>query len=48
MVKLKRVRWAGHVVQMGRRGMHIGYWWEGEETIRKPRCRWVDNIKMEI
>jgi hypothetical protein len=23
----RRVRWAGHVARMGRRGMHIGYSW---------------------
>jgi hypothetical protein len=21
------MRWAGHVARMGRRGMHIGFWW---------------------
>jgi hypothetical protein len=21
-----RMRWAGHIARMGRRGMHIGYW----------------------
>jgi hypothetical protein len=25
MIKSRRMRWAGHVVHMGRRGMHIGY-----------------------
>jgi hypothetical protein len=24
----RRVRWAGHVVQMGRRELRIGYWQE--------------------
>jgi hypothetical protein len=28
MIKSRRMRWTGHVAQMGRRGMHIGYWWE--------------------
>jgi hypothetical protein len=27
MIKSRRMRWAGHVARMGRRGMHIGYWW---------------------
>jgi hypothetical protein len=26
-----RMRWAGHVARMGRRGMHVGYWWEWED-----------------
>jgi hypothetical protein len=25
MIKSRRVRWAGHVARMGKRGMHIGY-----------------------
>jgi hypothetical protein len=24
--------------------MHIGYWWESQ----KERCRWVNNIKMDL
>jgi hypothetical protein len=31
MVKSRRMSFAGHVVQMGRRGMHIGYWWESQK-----------------
>jgi hypothetical protein len=27
MIKSRRMRWAGHIVRMGRRRMHIGYWW---------------------
>jgi hypothetical protein len=26
MIKSRRMIWAGHVAQKGRRGMHIGYW----------------------
>jgi hypothetical protein len=26
----RRMRWAGHVARMGRRGMCIGYWWESQ------------------
>jgi hypothetical protein len=25
------MRWAGHVARMGRRGIHIGYWWESQK-----------------
>jgi hypothetical protein len=28
IIKSRRMRWAGHVARMGRRGMHIGLWWE--------------------
>jgi hypothetical protein len=31
MIKSRRVIWAGHVARMGRRGMHIGFWWESQE-----------------
>jgi hypothetical protein len=28
IIKSKRMRWAGHVACMGRRGMHIGFLWD--------------------
>jgi hypothetical protein len=28
MIKSRRTRWAGHVAGRGRKGNHIGYWWE--------------------
>jgi hypothetical protein len=28
MIKSRRMRWAGNVALMGRRGMHIEYWWK--------------------
>jgi hypothetical protein len=28
MVKSRRIRWAGNVARMGRKGMRIGCWWE--------------------
>jgi hypothetical protein len=27
MIKSRRMRWAGNVALMGRRGMYRGYWW---------------------
>jgi hypothetical protein len=37
---------------MGRREMRIGFWWESkkerERLLGKPKCRWEDNIKMEL
>jgi hypothetical protein len=29
MIKSRRIR--GHVARMGRRGTHIGYWWERQK-----------------
>jgi hypothetical protein len=31
MIISRRLRWAGHVARMGRRGMHIGFWWESKK-----------------
>jgi hypothetical protein len=30
IIKPRRMRWAGHVARMGRRGTCIGYWWESQ------------------
>jgi hypothetical protein len=27
MIKSRTIKWTVHVACMGRRGMHIGYWW---------------------
>jgi hypothetical protein len=39
MIKSRRMRCAGHVARMGRRGMHVGYWWESQ----KERGHWQDH-----
>jgi hypothetical protein len=31
MIKSRRMRWTWHIAQMGRSGMHIGYWWERQK-----------------
>jgi hypothetical protein len=38
MLKSRRMRWAGHVARMKRRGMHTRHWWE----IQKERDHWED------
>jgi hypothetical protein len=30
IIKSRRMRWAGHVARMGRRGTCIDYWWESQ------------------
>jgi hypothetical protein len=50
IVKSRRMRWAGHVARMGRRGTLIDYWWEsqGKRPLGRPRRRWMDNIRMDL
>jgi hypothetical protein len=31
IIKSRRMRLAGHVVRMGRRGTRIDYWWESQK-----------------
>jgi hypothetical protein len=51
VIKLRRKRWAGHVVPMGeRRGIYRGLVAtpEGKRLLGRPRYRWEDNIKMDL
>jgi hypothetical protein len=50
MIKLRRMRGARHVKRMGNRNAYIilvGKL-EGKRPLGRPRCRWVDNIKIDI
>jgi hypothetical protein len=40
IIKSRRIRWAGHVAQMGEKEIRIGYWWEArrKETTRKTKA----------
>ena len=40
VIKVRRMRWVGHVVHMGER--------RGKRPLGRPRCRWEDNIKMDL
>jgi hypothetical protein len=31
IIKARRMRWAGHVARMGRRGTRMGCWWESRK-----------------
>jgi hypothetical protein len=46
MIKSRRMRWAGHVARIGYRIL-VGIP-EGKRPLRKPRRRWVNNIKMDL
>jgi len=51
VIKLRRMRWAGHVTCLGeKRGV---YWVlvgkpEGKRPLGRPRHRWEENIKMDL
>ena len=48
---MERMGWAGRVACMGEeRGVYrvlVGKP-EGKRTLGRPRCRWVDNIRMDL
>jgi hypothetical protein len=31
IIMSRRMRLAGHIARLGRRGKHIGYWWESQK-----------------
>ena len=46
VIKSRRMRWAGHVAHMGEeRGVGKP---EGKKPLRRPRRRWVDNVRMDL
>jgi len=51
VIKLRRMRWAGHVAHMGEeRGVYmvlVGKT-EGKRPLGRPRRRWVNNIRMDL
>jgi hypothetical protein len=51
MIKSRRMRWVGHVVQMGEKRNAYRILMGKPERNRplvRPRRRWVDNIKMDL
>jgi hypothetical protein len=51
MINSRRMRWAGHVARMGetRKTYRILVGKpEGKSPLRRPRRRWVDNIKIDL
>ena len=51
VAKSRRMRWAGHVARMREgRGVYrvlVGKP-EGKRPLGRPRCRWENNIKMDL
>jgi hypothetical protein len=51
VIKSRRMRWAGHVARMGEgRGVYRVLVGKpgGKRPLGRPRCRWEDNIKMDL
>jgi hypothetical protein len=51
MIKSRRMRWVGHIAQMGEKGSAYGILvgkLEGKRPLGRPGCRWADNIKMDL
>jgi len=51
VIKLRRMRWAGHVVHMSeRRGIYRVLVWkpEGKRPLGRPSHRWEGNIKIDL
>jgi hypothetical protein len=51
VVKSRRLRWAGHVAQIGERRRAYRFLVgkpEGRRPLGRPRLRWENNIKMDI
>jgi hypothetical protein len=51
IIKLQRMRWAGHIAQIGEKRnayrLLVGKP-EGKRPLGRPRRRWVDNIRMDL
>jgi hypothetical protein len=51
IIKSRRMRWTGHVARMvetrNAYRLLVGNP-EGKRPLERPRCRWVDNIRMDL
>jgi hypothetical protein len=48
IIKPRGMKWAGHIVRIGRRETRIGGKAEGRRPLGRPRSKWVDNIRMDL
>jgi hypothetical protein len=51
IIKSRRMGWAGHVARIGEKKnvyrLFVGKP-EGKRPLGRPRCRWIDQIKMDL
>jgi hypothetical protein len=51
IIKSRRMRWAGYMTRMGEKRtvyrLLVGKP-EGKRPLGRPRCKWIDNIKMDL
>jgi hypothetical protein len=51
IIKARKMSWVGHVARMGEKRnayrLLVGKP-EGRTPLRKPRCKWLDNIRMHL
>jgi hypothetical protein len=51
IIKSRRMRWAGHVARMGKkRNVYklLVRKPDGKRPLGRPKCKWIDNIKMDL
>jgi hypothetical protein len=51
IMKLRRMRWAGHVARIGEKRNSYRLLMgkpEGKRPLGRPRCKLVDNIRMDL
>jgi hypothetical protein len=50
IIKSRRMRWGEHVVRMEKRNVYrlLAEKPEGKRPLGRPRCKWIENIKMGL
>jgi hypothetical protein len=51
MIRSRGLRWTENVARMGRKRMHIGFWWENQKEryqYATTTHRWEDNTSIKI
>jgi len=49
VIKSRRMSCDGHIAHIGRGEVYTGFWWGNlKGPFGRPRCRWEDNIKIDL